>query len=105
MSPIRRRSSAGWPAAVAEGGLLILSTPNRTTWSQLLLIVLAEATGQIPKGTHDWDKFITPEELKAMVEGAGLKVTDMTGLGFSLTRGFTLTADLSLNYLVTAKRA
>ena len=90
--------------AVAAGGLLILSTPNRTTRSKLLLVGLAEATGQIPRGTHDWDKFITPDELKALVEGAGLEVTDTTGLGFSVTRGFTLGGDLSLNYLLTARR-
>lgn len=92
-------------AAVAGGGLLVLSTPNRTSRSKLLLVGLAEATGRIPRGTHDWDKFITPDELKAMVESAGLKVTDTTGLAFSLTRGFTLSSDLSLDYLLTAKRA
>lgn len=91
-------------AAVAEGGLLILSTPARTQWSKLLLVDLAEGLGRIPKGTHDWNRFIAPDELKAMVTAAGLEVTDVTGLGFSLTRGFTLGEDLSLNYLLTAKR-
>ena len=92
-------------AAVAEGGLLILSTPARTWWSKLLLVDLAEGLGQIPRGTHDWDKFVAPDELKAMVRDAGLTVEDVTGLGFSLTRGFTLGEDLSLNYLLTARRA
>ena len=96
---------AGLAAAVAPGGLLILSTPNRTAWSRLILVGLAEGTGQIPKGTHDWDKFVQPDELKAMVAAAGLEVVDLTGLGFSLTRGFQLTEDLSLNYLLTARRA
>jgi 2-polyprenyl-6-hydroxyphenyl methylase/3-demethylubiquinone-9 3-methyltransferase len=91
-------------AAVAEGGLLILSTPNRTAWSRLILVGLAEGIGRIPKGTHDWDKFVEPDELQAMVRDAGLEVVDVTGLGFSLTRGFTLTEDLSLNYLLTARR-
>jgi 2-polyprenyl-6-hydroxyphenyl methylase/3-demethylubiquinone-9 3-methyltransferase len=95
----------GLANAVAEGGLLILSTPNRTRWSRLLLVGVAEATGRIPRGTHDWDKFITPEELKPMVAGAGLVVADVTGLGFSITRGFTLGEDCSLNYLLTARRA
>jgi len=95
---------AGLAAAVAEGGLLILSTPNRTAWSRLILVGLAEGTGQIPKGTHDWDKFVQPEELKAMVAAAGLEVVDMTGLGFSVSRGFQLTEDMSLNYLLTARR-
>ena len=48
-------------AAVAENGLLILSTPARTRWSKLLLVDLAEAFGQIPKGTHDWEKFVAPK--------------------------------------------
>lgn len=91
-------------AAVAEGGLLILSTPARTMRSKLLLVDLAEGLGRIPKGTHDWNRFIAPDELKVMVAAAGLEVTDVTGLGFSLTRGFTLGDDLSLNYLLTARR-
>ena len=92
-------------AAVAEGGLLILSTPARTQWSKLLLVDLAEGLGRIPRGTHDWNRFVAPDELKAMVAATGLEVVDVTGLGFSLTRGFTLGEDLSLNYLLTAKRA
>ena len=92
-------------AALAEDGLLILSTPNRTTWSRLVMIGIGEGTGAIPRGTHDWDKFLTPEELAARLEAAGLKVTDVTGLGWTPTRGFQLGADTSLNYLVTAKRA
>jgi 2-polyprenyl-6-hydroxyphenyl methylase/3-demethylubiquinone-9 3-methyltransferase len=92
-------------ASVAEGGLLILSTPARTQWSKLLLVDLAEGLGRIPKGTHDWNRFIAPDELKAMVTDAGLVVEDVTGLGFSLTRGFTLGEDLSLNYLLTARRS
>jgi 2-polyprenyl-6-hydroxyphenyl methylase/3-demethylubiquinone-9 3-methyltransferase len=91
-------------AAVAEGGLLILSTPNRTAWSKLVMIILGEGTGRIPKGTHDWDKFLAPEALTALVTAAGLEVVDTTGLGWTPTRGFQLTEDLSLNYLLTARR-
>jgi len=91
-------------AAVAEGGLLILSTPNRTAWSRLIMIGLGEGMGRIPKGTHDWDKFLAPDELKALVRAAGLDVIDTAGLGWTPTRGFALTDDLSLNYLVTAAR-
>ena len=91
-------------AAVAEGGLLILSTPNRTAWSKLIMIGLGEGTGRIPRGTHDWGKFIAPDELRAMIRGAGLEVTDTTGIGWTPTRGFALTGNLSLNYLVTARR-
>jgi len=91
-------------AAVAEGGLLILSTPNRTAWSRLIMIGLGEGMGGIPRGTHDWGKFINPDELKAMVADAGLEVIDTEGISWTPTRGFALTEDLSLNYLVTAKR-
>jgi 2-polyprenyl-6-hydroxyphenyl methylase / 3-demethylubiquinone-9 3-methyltransferase len=91
--------------AVAGGGLLILSTPNRTAWSRLVMIGIGEGLGQIPKGTHDWDKFILPDELCALVRSAGLEVVDTTGLGWTPTRGFQLTEDMSLNYLVTARPA
>ena len=95
----------GLAGAVADGGLLILSTPNRTQWSRLVMIVLGEGTGRIPKGTHDWDKFINPDELKALVRSNGLEIVDVTGLGWSPARGFQLTGDVSLNYLMTATRA
>lgn len=95
----------GLAGALAEDGLLILSTPNRTAWSKLVMIGIGEGLGQIPRGTHDWDKFISPDELGALVRDAGLEVADVTGLGFSLTRGFALGEDVSLNYLMTAMRA
>jgi 2-polyprenyl-6-hydroxyphenyl methylase / 3-demethylubiquinone-9 3-methyltransferase len=94
----------GLAAAVAPGGLMILSTPNRTPLSRLAMITLGEGLGAIPRGTHDWDRFVTPEELRAHVEAAGLEVLDVTGLGFSPARGFVLGADLGLNYLLTARR-
>jgi 2-polyprenyl-6-hydroxyphenyl methylase/3-demethylubiquinone-9 3-methyltransferase len=92
-------------AAVAEGGVMILSTPNRTRWSKLVMITFGEGLGRIPKGTHNWDKFVAPGELSAMVRATGLEVTDVTGLGWSPMRGFQLSEDLSLNYLLTARRA
>ncbi len=94
----------GLAAALKADGLLILSTPNRTAWSRLLLIAIGEGTGRIPRGTHDWDKFLTPEELTTRLNEARLEVMDVTGLGWSATRGFTLTDDKSLNYLMTAPR-
>ena len=89
---------------LAPGGLLILSTPNRTARSRLLMITLAEGLGQIPRGTHDHGKFITPDEMKAMMAVAGLTVIDCEGISFSPTRGLHLSEDLSLNYLVAATR-
>lgn len=95
----------GLADGLAQDGLLILSTPNRTAWSRLLMITIGEGLGQVPKGTHEWDKFLCPEELCALLKDVGLKVMDVTGLGWTPTRGFGLTEDTSLNYLVTAKRA
>lgn len=92
----------GLAAALKPGGLLILSTPNRTTLSRILMIDVAEGTGRIPKGTHDWEKFLTPDELCALLREAGLEVLDVAGLGWTPTRGFQLTDDKSLDYFVTA---
>ncbi|MEO5578785.1 MAG: bifunctional 2-polyprenyl-6-hydroxyphenol methylase/3-demethylubiquinol 3-O-methyltransferase UbiG [Sphingomicrobium sp.] len=93
---------ASLSARLAPGGLLILSTPNRTAWSKLLTITLAEGFGRIPKGTHHYDEFITPEEMTAMLGAAGLVVEDVEGIAFSPTRGLHLSEDVRLNYLVAA---
>ena len=91
--------------ALAEDGRLVLSTPNRTAWSRIVLIGIAEGTGRIPRGTHDWNKFLCPDELCALLRDAGLEAIDVTGLSWTPTRGFCLSEDKSLNYFVTAKRA
>lgn len=90
---------------LAPGGLMILSTPNRTARSRVLMITIAEGFGQIPRGTHDHGKFITPDEMKAMMAAAGLAVIDCEGIGFSPMRGLHLSEDLRLNYLIAAKHA
>ncbi len=95
----------GLAGAIAEGGLLILSTPNRTPLSRLALIAVAEGTGRIPRGTHDWEKFVTPDELCALLAAAGLAVKDVRGLAFSPARGFELSDSTALDYFVTAVRA
>ena len=92
-------------ARLAPGGLLILSTPNRTAWSKLLTITLAEGIGRIPKGTHDYDKFIDPDAMRGLLAKAGLEVIDIEGIAFSPTRGLHLSEDVRLNYLVAAKWA
>ena len=89
---------------LAPKGLLILSTPNATGWSRLITITLAEGVGAIPRGTHDYDKFIAPERMKTMMAEAGLQCLDVEGLAFSPTRGLHLSEDLRLNYLVAASR-
>ena len=93
----------GLAAAVAPGGLLVMSTPNRTAWSRLALVGAAEATGLIPRGTHDWDKFLTPEELTLLLESQGLRVTDVTGVDMSPAKGFVLGPSTALNYILTAE--
>jgi 2-polyprenyl-6-hydroxyphenyl methylase/3-demethylubiquinone-9 3-methyltransferase len=90
---------------LATGGLLILSTPNQTSWSRLMMIVIGEGTGRIPKGTHDFDKFITPERMKLLLADAGLNCLDVEGIAWSPTRGLHLSDDVSLNYLVVAVRS
>jgi 2-polyprenyl-6-hydroxyphenyl methylase/3-demethylubiquinone-9 3-methyltransferase len=90
---------------LAPNGLLIMSTPNATAWSRLMMIVVGEGSGQIPKGTHDFDKFIAPERLKLLLADAGLKCLDVEGIAWSPTRGLHLSDDVRLNYLVSAVRA
>jgi len=95
---------SGLARILAEDGLLILSTPNRTASSRLLLVGLAERLGKLPRGTHDWDKFLTPEETCALLRDAGLEIVDCTGMGWNPASGFHLSDDKSLDYFVTAKR-
>ena len=90
-------------ARLAPGGLMILSTPNRTALSKLLLVEAAERVGAVPRGTHDWDQFLKPEELTKMLEGARLEVIDRTGLSPSAAKGFKLGGSEALNYLVAAR--
>jgi 2-polyprenyl-6-hydroxyphenyl methylase/3-demethylubiquinone-9 3-methyltransferase len=95
----------GLAGVLAPGGLMLLSTPNRTPLSRLAMISVGEGTGQIPRGTHDWDKFLKPDELTALVAAAGLRVTGTQGLGFSPGAGFHLTESMALDYFVSAVRA
>jgi 2-polyprenyl-6-hydroxyphenyl methylase/3-demethylubiquinone-9 3-methyltransferase len=90
---------------LAPGGLLILSTPNATGWSKLLTITLAEGFGRIPKGTHDFAKFIAPDRMRGLLESAGLTCCDVEGIAWSPTRGLHLSEDVRLNYLVAATAA
>jgi 2-polyprenyl-6-hydroxyphenyl methylase/3-demethylubiquinone-9 3-methyltransferase len=92
-------------ARVASNGLLIMSTPNATAMSKLLMITLGEGLGRIPRGTHDFDRFIAPERMNVLLADAGLKCLDVEGIAWSPTRGLHLSDDVRLNYLVTAARA
>ncbi|WP_425475264.1 bifunctional 2-polyprenyl-6-hydroxyphenol methylase/3-demethylubiquinol 3-O-methyltransferase UbiG [Sphingomonas silueang] len=95
----------GLADAVAPGGLLVVSTPNRTALSRLAMITVAEGVGMIPRGTHDWERFLTPDELTAHLRAAGLTVSAPSGLAFSPTQGFVLSDDIALDYFLTATRA
>ena len=92
-------------ARLADDGLMVLSTPNRTPQSRLLMIGAAEGLGMIPKGTHHWDDFIMPGELGDLLSEAGLSMGEPRGIGFSPMKGLHLGDDMSLNYLVTARKA
>ncbi|MBK5264237.1 MAG: bifunctional 2-polyprenyl-6-hydroxyphenol methylase/3-demethylubiquinol 3-O-methyltransferase UbiG [Alphaproteobacteria bacterium] len=95
----------GLAHALTPDGLMILSTPNRTALSHLAMITLGEGLGQIPKGTHDWHSFLTPDELEEMLGKAGLEATDIRGLSFSIVDGFTLSGNRALNYLMSVRKA
>lgn len=96
---------AALSATLADDGLMILSTPNRTAASRLLLIEAAERFGMVPRGTHHWDDFITPAELAILLQDAGFQVGQPMGIAFSPLKGLHLSDDMSLNYILTAKRA
>lgn len=88
--------------SLAPGGLLIISTPNRTPASKLLLVEGAERLGMIPRGTHHWDDFVDPEELRKLLAEAGLAMGEAKGVAWSPLQGLHLSSDLALNYIVTA---
>jgi len=89
------------------GGLMVCSTLNRNAKSYVFAIVGAEHVMRwLPKGTHDWAKFITPDELVSMLESAGLDPVDRKGMVFNpVTWSWSLSArDLSVNYVTTSLR-
>ena len=94
-------------SAVKPGGLLFAATLNRTMRSFALAIVGAEyVLGWLPKGTHDWQKFVTPSELTAALRGGGLSVTDMTGVVYNpLTDGWRVGRDTAVNYMLAAEKS
>lgn len=92
-------------ARLAPGGLLVMSTPNRTAASRVLLVGAAEAVGYVPRGTHRWSDFVTPEELEALLAEVGLTVTAKRGIAWRPGKGLHLSDDMALNYIISAKRA
>jgi 2-polyprenyl-6-hydroxyphenyl methylase / 3-demethylubiquinone-9 3-methyltransferase len=93
-------------AMVKPSGLMIAATINRTLKSFALAIVGAEyVLGWLPRGTHHWDKLVTPNELEAAMERAGLRFTEIKGVIYDLfADAWRLSEDTDVNYMVAAAR-
>jgi 2-polyprenyl-6-hydroxyphenyl methylase/3-demethylubiquinone-9 3-methyltransferase len=91
---------------VKPGGVMILSTLNRTLKAYALAIVGAELVLRwVPIGTHQWERFVRPEELAAALSSAGLALTDTTGMVYNpLADAWSLSGDTDVNYFATAAR-
>jgi len=91
---------------VRPGGDVIVSTLNRHPRAFAVAILGAEYLARVlPRGTHQYLKFIRPSELARWARGAGLEVIDLSGIGYNpLTRAFRLSADLTVNYLAHLRR-
>jgi len=91
---------------VKPGGVMILSTLNRTLKAYALAIVGAELILRwLPAGTHNWDRFVTPDELRAALTNAGLKLSDLTGMVYNpFADEWRLAHDTDVNYFATALR-
>ncbi len=91
---------------VKPGGQVFLSTLNRTPKSYLLAVIGAEyVLNMLPKGTHDYAKFIKPSELARWAKQANLEPTEVVGMSYNpLTKVYSLGRDTSINYLMRATR-
>jgi 2-polyprenyl-6-hydroxyphenyl methylase/3-demethylubiquinone-9 3-methyltransferase len=91
---------------VKPGGLLVMATLNRTLKSFALAIVGAEYILRwLPRGTHQWDKFVKPEELETAIEAAGLQVIGERGVIYNpLADRWQLSSDMDVNYMLAAAR-
>lgn len=91
---------------VRPGGLMVVATLNRTLKAFALAIVGAEyVLGWLPRGTHDWKKFVRPAELEAAMRAAGLGLKETAGVAFNpILDRWSLGSDLDVNYLAVATR-
>ena len=91
---------------VKPGGLMFAATLNRTLKSFALAIVGAEYVLRwLPRGTHQWDKFVTPAELERAIESAGLNVTGERGVIYNpLADRWQLSSDMDVNYMLVAQK-
>jgi 2-polyprenyl-6-hydroxyphenyl methylase/3-demethylubiquinone-9 3-methyltransferase len=92
---------------VKPGGLLFVATLNRTIKSFALAIVGAEYILRwLPRGTHQWDKFVTPNELEIAIEQGGMHITGESGMMYNLLADrWQLSTDMDVNYMVVAEKA
>jgi 2-polyprenyl-6-hydroxyphenyl methylase/3-demethylubiquinone-9 3-methyltransferase len=93
-------------AMVKPGGLMIAATLNRTLKSFALAIVGAEYVLRwLPRGTHQWDKFVTPRELETAIENSGLRVIGERGVVYNpFADRWQLSSDMDVNYMLAAAR-
>ncbi len=93
-------------ALVKPGGWVFFSTLNRNPKSFLLAIIGAEyVLNLLPKGTHEYRRFITPAELAAMAREAGLTVSEFTGMTYNpFSKVYALNNDVSVNYIVACRK-
>jgi 2-polyprenyl-6-hydroxyphenyl methylase / 3-demethylubiquinone-9 3-methyltransferase len=91
---------------VRPGGILIVSTINRTLKAYALAIVGAEYVLRwLPVGTHQWDRFVTPDELRRGIEAAGLSTPTFRGMTYNpLTDIWSLASDIDVNYMAAAAK-
>lgn len=91
----------------SPSGVVVITTLNRTPRSYALAIVAAEyVLGMVPKGTHDWNMFVTPQELTLMFQQAGLEMSLLSGMNFRpLSKTWKLSSDSSVNYAAAFTRA
>jgi 2-polyprenyl-6-hydroxyphenyl methylase / 3-demethylubiquinone-9 3-methyltransferase len=91
---------------IKPGGLMIVATLNRTLKSFALAIVGAEYVLRwLPRGTHQWDKFVKPEELESAIERNGLQVIGERGVIYNpLADRWQLSSDMDVNYMLVARR-
>jgi 2-polyprenyl-6-hydroxyphenyl methylase/3-demethylubiquinone-9 3-methyltransferase len=91
---------------VRPGGLLFVSTLNRSFRSLAVAKIGAEYVARmLPAGTHDWRKFVKPDELGALGRAAGLRLADLSGMVWSpLAAGWAISRDVSINYIAAFAR-
>lgn len=91
---------------VRPGGLMLVSTINRTFKAAALAIIGAEYVLRwLPRGTHQYEKLVRPEEIEAPLGNAGMEITDRTGVFFNpLQNQWNLSSDMDVNYMMLARR-